>query len=272
VNTAAPVRPAVLLTAFDRPRYLAPVLDAWARVRGLHDWHLRVAVEPSATRDEVVDLVGGFVRRTGHDDTEVVLNPARLGVLENPYVHLDALFRAGHDFVVRAEDDLIVADDVLELFAHVATTYAPDGSVATAHAFSPDPSGPGSDELVRTDAFCPWVWGTWRDRWLDLVGPTWDRDYSTYNGSPGFETGWDWNLNTRVFPAHGLGAVAPRVSRVRNIGEVGEHGTPDDLVPAPTFAEHQPAQVYREVRRRTGGGDPGRDPGRQDHHPAVGRA
>jgi hypothetical protein len=248
---STPVRHAVLLTAFDRPRYLAPVLDAWARVRGLHDWHLRVAVEPSGARDEVVDLVGAFVRRTGHEDTEVVLNPARLGVLDNPYVHLDALFRAGHDFVVRAEDDLLVTDDVLELFTHVATTYAHEGSVATAHAFSEEPAGPGADELVRTDAFCPWVWGTWRDRWLDLVGPTWDRDYSTYNGSPGFETGWDWNLNTRVFPAHGLGAVAPRVSRVQNIGEVGEHGTPDDLVPAPTFAAHQPVQAYREVRRRT---------------------
>jgi hypothetical protein len=240
------VRPAVLLTAFDRPGYLAPVLDAWADVRGLHAWHLRVAVEPSGARDEVVGLVRSFVRRTGHADTEIVLNPVRLGVLENPYAHLDALFRAGHDFVVRAEDDLVVADDVLELFAHVQDAYAGDASVATAHAFCADPPGARAEELARTDAFCPWVWGTWRDRWLDLLGPTWDRDYSTYNDSPGFETGWDWNLNTRVFPAHGLGAVAPLVSRVQNIGEVGEHGTPDDLVPAPSFVAHQPPQRYRE--------------------------
>jgi hypothetical protein len=245
------VRPAVLLTAFDRPHYLAPVLASWARVRDLPAWHLRVAVEPSGVRDGVVDLVRSFVRETGHDDTEVVLNPTRLGVLENPYAHLDALFRAGHGFVLRAEDDLLVADDVLELFGHVASTYADDPSVATAHAFSPDPvsasaPSPGADELVRSSAFCPWVWGTWRDRWLGLVGPTWDRDYSTYNVEPGFETGWDWNLNTRVFPAQGLCAVAPAVSRVQNIGEVGEHGTPDDLVPAPTFVAHQPPLRYRE--------------------------
>jgi hypothetical protein len=239
--------PALLLTAFDRPRYLAPVLASWAAVRGLQRWHLRVAVEPSAARDEVVDLVAAFVRRTGHPSVEVVLNETRLGVLENPYAHLDALFRAGHGFVVRTEDDLVVADDVLELFAHVARSYADQPSLATAHAFSPDPAGPGAEELVRTSAFCPWVWGTWRDRWLDVVGPTWDRDYSTYNVSPGFETGWDWNLDTRVFPARGLGAVAPRVSRVRNIGEVGEHGTPDDLVPAPSFVAHQPPGPYREV-------------------------
>jgi hypothetical protein len=246
VNGPPPGRHAVLLTTFDRPHYLAPVLDAWTQVRGLSDWHLRVAVEPSEARDEIVALVDAFVRRTGHEDTEVVLNATRLGVLENPYVHLDALFRAGYDFVVRTEDDLLVSDDVLELFAHVASTYADERTVATAHAFSPGPAGPGPDELDRGDAFCPWVWGTWRDRWLDLVGPTWDRDYSTFNVSPGFETGWDWNLNTRVFPAHGLHAVAPVVSRVRNIGEVGEHGTPGDLVPAPTFAAHVPPQRFRE--------------------------
>ena len=176
MSPAAPavVGPALLLTAFDRPHYLAPVLDSWARVRGLHDWHLRVAVEPSAVRDEVVDLVAAFVRRTGHPSTEVVLNPTRLGVLENPYAHLDALFAAGHAFVVRTEDDLLVADDVLELFAHVATAYADERTVATAHAFSPDPVGAAADVLVRDPAFCPWVWGTWRDRWLDVVGPTWD--------------------------------------------------------------------------------------------------
>lgn len=244
---SAPARPALLLTAFDRPHYLAPVLDSWAAVRAVHDWHLRVAVEPSGTRDEVVALVDAFVRRTGHPDTEVVLNPNRLGVLENPYVHLDALFAAGHGFVVRTEDDLLVSDDVLELFGHVATAYADEPAVATAHAFDPGPAGPPPDQLRRSSEFCPWVWGTWRDRWTGLIGPTWDRDYSTYNVSPGFETGWDWNLNTRVFPAHGLGAVAPAVSRVRNIGEVGEHGTPADLVEAPSFVAHQPPQRFREA-------------------------
>ena len=239
-------RPALLLTAFDRPHYLAPVLDAWTGVRGLHDWHLRVAVEPGPVADDVVALVEGFVRRTGHADAEVVVNERRLGVLENPYVHLDALFGAGHPFVVRTEDDLLVSDDVLELFDHVASTYAGDTRLATTHAFSREPAGGAADALVRGTAFCPWVFGTWRDRWTDLLGPTWDRDYSTWNGSPGFETGWDWNLNTRVLPAHGLEVLSPVVSRVQNIGAVGEHGTPEDLETAASFEAHQPVLHYRE--------------------------
>ena len=239
-------RPALLLTAFDRPHYLAPVLDAWAAVRGLGDWHLRVAVEPGPVQDAVVALVDGFVARTGHDDVELVVNEHRLGVLENPYVHLDALFGAGHPFVVRAEDDLLVADDVLELFDHVAATYADDARVATAHAFSREEAGGAADVLVRGREFCPWVFGTWRDRWTDLLGPTWDRDYSTFNVAPGFETGWDWNLNTRVLPARGLEVVSPLVSRVQNIGAVGEHGTPEDLETAASFTPHQPPVELRE--------------------------
>ncbi len=241
--------PALLLTAFDRPAYLRPVLDSWSRVRGLRRWHLRFAVEPSAVSAEVVALLHAFVARTGHPDAEVVVNPRRLGVLENPYVHLDALFAAGHPFVVRAEDDLLVGDDVLELFEHAAAGYADDARVATVHAFSRAPAGGRADALVRVAEFCPWVFGTWRDRWTSVVGPTWDRDYSTWNGSPGFETGFDWNLNTRVFPAHGLVSVSPEVSRVQNIGAVGVHGTPELLETAPTFAPHRPVQAYREAVR-----------------------
>jgi hypothetical protein len=243
-------RPALLLTAFDRPHYLAPVLDAWAAVRGLARWHLRVAVEPSPALGQVVALVERFTARTRHPDVEVVVNDRRLGVLDNPYVHLDALFGAGHPFVVRAEDDLLVADDVLELFDHVAEAYAGDARVATAHAFSREPAGRAPDALVRGREFCPWVFGTWRDRWTDLLGPTWDRDYSTWNVEPGFETGWDWNLNTRVLPARGLEVVSPLVSRVQNIGAVGEHGTPDDLETSASFVPHQPARPYREERAR----------------------
>lgn len=244
---ARPERPALLLTAFDRPHYLEPVLASWSAVRGLEGWHLRVAVEPSDAAAEVVALVDAFVARSGHHDTEVVVNPARLGVLENPYAHLDALFSAGHAFVVRAEDDLLVADDVLELFAHAATAYADEQQVATVHAYSRAAVGGRADALVRAPEFCPWVFGTWRDRWTSLIGPTWDRDYSTWNSSPGFETGFDWNLNTRVFPAHGLVSVSPEISRVQNIGAVGVHGTPELLETAPSFVAHQPGQVFHEV-------------------------
>lgn len=230
----------MLLTAYDRPHYLQPVLESWARARGLGAWHLRIAVEPSPVLDEVVAQLEDFVRVAGVPDVDLQVNPVRLGVAENPYRHLGALFDAGHGFVVRAEDDLVVADDVLELFAYVAAAYAGDSSVVSAHAFSAAGEiGNDAAALRRTPAFCPWVWGTWRDRWDGVVGPTWDRDYSTWNGSPGYESGWDWNLNTRVLPARGLVAVEPLVSRVDNIGVVGVHGTRENAPARPPFGPHR---------------------------------
>ena len=127
--------------------------------------------------------------------------------------------RYSHGFLLHPQNrPRGVAHDVLRLLEHASTAYAADPAVAVACAYSPAAEGADPALLRRTPAFSPWLWGTWRHRWTDLIGPTWDRDYSTWNGSPGFESGWDWNLNTRVFPAHGLVSVSPAVSRGRRRG------------------------------------------------------
>lgn len=239
------MRLALLLTVFDRVDLLPAVVASWRRVRELADWHVRVAVDPSDRQDAVVAALDGML--SGLPDAELVVNERRLGVAENPYRHLAALFDAGYDFVARTEDDLLVADDVLRLLEHAARTCRDDPEVAVVCAFSR--AAPGADPalLHRTAAFVPWLWGTWRHRWAAPIGPTWDRDYSTWNGSPGYESGWDWNLNTRVLPAHGLTTIAPLASRVQNIGVVGQHGTADDHETAPSFREAFGRVAYREA-------------------------
>lgn len=232
---------ALLLTAFDRPEYLRRVLASWALVPELATWHVRVAVEPGPVQEEVLELVSVL------PDAEVVVNDRRLGVAENPYRHLAALFDAGFDFVARTEDDLVVADDVLRLLEGCDARYAGAADVATVCAYSPADAGADPALVRRTTAFSPWLWGTWRDRWDGLIGPTWDRDYSTWNGSPGFESGWDWNLNTRVLPAHGLTTVAPAASRVQNIGVVGQHGTAQNHERAASFLATFGRPAYRYV-------------------------
>ncbi len=235
------MRRALLLTAYDRPRYLAEVLRSLAAADGLDGWHVRVAVEPGERQQEVLALVHGAL-----PDADVHVNPERLGVAVNPHRHLSALFADGFDFVARTEDDLVVADDVLRLLEHCSTRCVDDAEVAVACAFSPAEAGADPALLHRTTAFSPWLWGTWRDRWESLIGPTWDLDYSTWNDSPGFESGWDWNLNTRVLPAHGLTTIAPLASRVQNIGVVGQHGTAENHEQAASFRADFGAQDYRE--------------------------
>lgn len=234
------MRTALLLTVFDRVDLLEPVVASWLRVRELPGWHLRVAVDPSPVTPRVLEVL----RRL--PGAEIVVNEERLGVAENPYRHLGALVHAGYDFVARAEDDLLVADDVLRLLAWTAERFASRADVACACAFSRQSARADPSAVRRRSAFTPWLWGTWRDRWEDVIGPTWDRDYSTWNDSPGFESGWDWNLNTRVLPARGLTTVAPLASRVQNIGVVGQHGTADQHETAPSFRPSFGEVHYRE--------------------------
>lgn len=237
-------RPAIVLTAYNRPELLRSTLDSWSRVRGIRSWEWIFSVEPSPQLRETLDVITSFSSRNKIVRPDIIVNAQVLGVLEHPYVALDSAFR-NHEFVVRAEDDLVVADDILEYFSWAAREYRQRSSVATVHGYtdslSDDPAG-----VVLAKEFNPWIWGTWWDRWKGFIGPTWDHDYSTFNETPGHQSGWDWNLDTRIFPARGLRGIHPRMSRVHNIGMFGTHSTPDNWRTAPSFQSEYGLVDYRE--------------------------
>lgn len=236
---------ALFLTAYNRVAYLQQTLHSWETVRGLKDWHLVVMIEPSVVQDQIQEEVLYFCERLGLTDYQIYVNPERYGVLHHPWVGFERLLGPGvYDFVVRAEDDLVVSDDILEFFEWASEEYRDDPSVATVQAYS-EGSG-GASEVELLPAFSPWVWGTWRNVWRNLIGPTWDHDYSTFNGSPGHQSGWDWNLNTRIFPNKNLRSVTPRLSRSNNIGVHGIHGTAENFVQALEFHSHVEPQQYQQ--------------------------
>lgn len=236
------MRKAVFLTAFNRLPYLQEVLHSWEHVRGLKDWHFVAMIEPSPLAQQIKEEFEEFVARAGLTDFEIHINPQVYGVLHHPWVGFERLLK-DYEFVVRAEDDLIVSEDILEYFNWAAPEFMSDTSVATIHAFSLTDGA--SNEATVVGHFSPLVWGTWRDRWVDVIGPSWDHDYSTFNGTPGNQSGWDWNLNSRIFPQFNLHAVEPTISRVNNIGIWGVHGTPDNFEPAPHFSGDQPPVQWR---------------------------
>lgn len=234
---------ALFFTAYDRPDYLRQTLRSWENVRGIQDWHVVFRIEPSERQNEIRDLFHIFAETMMLPSYEIIINETRLGVLEHPYVGFKELFER-FNFVVRAEDDLLVSDDILEYFSYAAEEYEFDIDVATINAFS-KVSGT-DDKLFRQQRFNPWIWGTWKAIWDRLLEPTWDHDYSTFNGVPGVESGWDWNIDTRLLAQHGYSAIYPENSRVQNIGLWGVHGTPDNLLTAESFKPVYGRQDYRE--------------------------
>ncbi len=218
------MRYALVGTATDRPEVLDASLSAWDRARGLlgpAGWFPSLLVEPTAAREAVLDVV------ERHQGWDAVMNPKVHGVLSNPWHAFEHGFwtlRAA--FVVLAEDDVAVSSDVLEYMAWAAHEFAYDRDVLAVCAYG----GPGDGDLRlvrRGDSFSPHVWGTWVDRWEEHLRDTWDHDYSTFNGRPGHQAGFDWNIHTRLMPARGLQVVVPDVSRAQHIGRTGVHMTPD---------------------------------------------
>ena len=234
---------ALFFTAYDRPEYLRQTLQSWENVRGIQDWHVVFRIEPSPRQQDIEVLFRLFAETMMLPSFEILINETKLGVLEHPYVGFSELFQR-FNFVVRAEDDLLVSDDILEYFTYAAETYEHDIDIATVNAFS---KISGEDHrLFRQQRFNPWIWGTWKHIWDRLLEPTWDHDYSTFNGVPGVESGWDWNIDTRLLAKNGYSAIYPENSRVQNIGLWGIHGTPDNLLTAESYKPIYGTQDYRE--------------------------
>ncbi len=228
----------LVFTATDRPYYFQPVLTSWQRNQGLSDWSPTVFLEPSPVRESMVRLAtnAGF---------DVHLNRTRRGVLRNPWHALDTAFGAGADFVVLAEDDVLVSEDILTYFTWASTTFA-DAHVLAACACSMQPQvdPQRANHVVTHPRFNPLVWGTWADRWHGVLRDTWDLDYSTGTAEQP-QSGWDWNINLRVM---GDWTVAsPLASRSTHIGKYGgTHMRPDDFAgsTAPSFADRHPTAPF----------------------------
>lgn len=234
----------VAFTAYNRPQYLRTVLESWLSVRELQRWLFHFSVDPSAELAEQLSLIQEFSSHFENAVT-VTVNSQREGVLRNPYLALRHCFQKS-DFVVLTEEDFVVSTDALEYFNFLSDEYREDSCIATVSARGGDGSNdPSLYEVTEGSKFN--VWGTWADRWKSVLEPTWDMNYSTYNGSPGVESGWDWNFSTRVFPSLGLKSVHPLASKSDHIGYHGEHSTPVNFAStqASNFVASRGPQRYR---------------------------
>ena len=227
----------------DRPGYLTETLDSWSAVRGLSAWSFRFVVEPGREEPRCRAVIGEFARRRVARDVHVEVNVERRGVLANPHHALSTAFATGAGFVVLAEEDIVVADDVCELLAA-----RPDDPEVLAVCTFSALAAPQPPDVVADAPFSPWVWGTWADRWHDLLGPRWFDAARAPHGEGG--NGFDFGI-VRLQEATGLRVLAPLASRSDNIGrEGGVHALPEEFeeTRASTFVAHR-----EPVRRRVAG-------------------
>lgn len=173
-------------------------------------------------------------------EREVHVNRGRLGVRQNPFDGLAAAFYEGSPFVLLAEDDFLVGADVVEFFSWASREYARERDVLAVSAFRHRAPLIGTlSGVVRVRGFPAQVWGTWRDRWENLMAPEW------FKGQ-----GWDLHLDAHLCLERGYESVVPELSRSQHIGqEGGTYMSPElfDRIRSGCFVVDAPAQEYREA-------------------------
>lgn len=232
----------VVITVCNRPFYMKEVLDAWQEVRGIENWRFIFMVEPTPNTQAQVSIIQSF----RHPQKEIVFNPVLLGVLKNPWEGLNKSFSRGAGFTVLAEEDLVPSTDILEYFEW-AKAEARNRTEVLAVCTRPYKSETDSPvrEVFEQDRFHVHIWGTWKDRWDVLLRDTWDKNYST--GGPA-DSGWDWNIDSRLIPQYKKVCLFPAASRTQNMGKfMGVHQQPNDFEStlSPSFVRERPPTTYR---------------------------
>lgn len=210
----------LVISAFKRPYYLERQLDGWERCRGIEEvaW-MRIAIGASERLDDQQAAVKKFAEKVPFPVETVVDDPPA-----GPHRAIGSLFRDafadGAGFTFFMDEDILPADDVLEYLTWAKAGFRDNPQVLSVNAHSECGQGwdgpyqrddPDADPaVVRLKSYHnQWGWGTWADRWDDLLHREWDWD--------GRNRGCDWNI-MRLLRAVNLLAVTPDASRTQHIG------------------------------------------------------
>jgi hypothetical protein len=239
----------ITITAWKRPQYLSQVLKALAK-NDLHGYKLFIAIEPPVEENPVVMAVASgachFI------DTEVIVNPIRYGVRENPYRILKRVFEEeGSEANIYLEEDTVLSPDTTK----VANWYFDEVDkerLMSLHLFTygSDPDRP-LDWYQGKDGFSALGFCLTKDQWERWYGPHWlDHDLSKKHFPKSF--GWDFAMHAclREFD---LEVLLPACGRTNHIGrEGGVHATPafhDQHFPQIKICDDPAPGEYRIVPR-----------------------
>jgi hypothetical protein len=256
---------AVIVMAWRRPYYLRETLESWAAVPEIKTVRrFIIGLGPHEREPEnrqVIREAEELMQRP----IEILVDSERAQA--SPAMHRpmgEAANFAWADpkvgWTILCEEDDPVSDDVLRYMRWCRDEFENRRDVLLVCAHSlPHVEGwkgpaPAERDTVReTDkdpaivrlkqGFDSHVWGTWRNRWREVLEPTWD--WECNSGTP-TTSGIDWNIATRVMPQGRFYAAAPDASRSSNIGkDEGVYMNPGDWRPEPAFSP-----VYGEVAYR----------------------
>lgn len=252
----------IVMTAWRRPKYLRRSLTSWAVARNTgYVRRYLLALGRSGLQNDMI--------RIAHEEFPQLKIKVRLDSPEaqaSPAMHraigeaVDYILEDQHvRYVICAEEDVVVSDDVLEYFDWARGIHLSSILTICAHNVGgcgwdrhtiwkggvPDEVLRDPDTLADQTAvhilpyFNPWVWGFTRDAWTQVIRPQWDWDQNSGGMN---DSGYDWNMAQRIMPRGGWHAVVPEAARSQNIGR------DEGVYSSPAIYEQQVALSFREHR------------------------
>lgn len=211
----------ITLVAHRRPEYLKEVIES-LRVNNTRGWSLVAVLDYDVGNAWKSDNWNGqcrallenigfmptairFIRGIGGSD-EGTYQP--LGINKANKCAYDIAFEFGSTINLALEDDTPLAPDCLDM-----VNWFESRPEQFMNCF--DLTAKGADQSARiktVNTFCPWGWVFKREGYEKLIAPNWMMN----------PKGWDVTLN-ELFQRENVPVLQPEVSRMRNIGRVGQH-------------------------------------------------
>ncbi len=218
---------ALLITACKRPYYLKETLTSWALADDVNSLDsVVVALGRSDKEMEQRELIRQICpgARTWLDSDRAAMSRGMHRAISEA---ASRIFRALRpNFLIFAEEDEVVSSDIIKYMRWAAEEFKDNERVLLVNGHSRGGQGwdlwePAQDaeadqNTVRLEPYMnAWVWGTWADRWEKVLEPNWDHEC---NSGGATDSGYDWNIATRIIPQGNYLAVVPEASRSQNIG------------------------------------------------------
>jgi hypothetical protein len=242
----------LIVTGWRRPDYLKRTLDSWVAAEDAASLRrIVVALAPSDAEGEQREVIAKAAAALGRD-IEVRMDSPAAAAVRGPHTAIAeagnaALADPGCQFLIFGEEDIVVSSDVLRFILWGRQEGAGRALMVCAHnalgnGWQRDTQQDDTDAEQDTARLCrsfsPWVWGTWRGVWEQVLEPDWD--YRCSKGTRGFDSGYDWQLQ-RIAERDG-DVLVPDASRSQNIGRQG------GIYADPADFDWTQAKSFREVR------------------------
>lgn len=209
----------ISICLYRRPEAAAKVLKAVMAVPEFASLHKTVSIDwydfntQSSLNHILINNLKGF--RTIH-------HHKRVGCNVNTKTAIAASFKAGAEFNIHIEDDILCARSAGSLMQWAAQKYKDDKQVYTVGLWRyKDGWLPNCGRSImanemsmvkRNHFFDCWGWGTWADRWAEMAA----------NWSTKSDMEYSWDAAVQKTRGNRV-EIVPMISRAQNIG--WQHGT-----------------------------------------------